>query len=453
MSFLYEDNANPSGDNGHYFYGTKEAQFFTCTPGDDHDHNFYETEEAQFSTCTSSFYTDEVFGSREDMMNWVKHTAYSLGYVIVTKISKQCKNSLTNKLVLMCDRGGKPRGSSTNTSSKKTNCPFKLVAKYSLEHRYWTIRVVCDQHNHRPTVNLEGHAYARRLSKDEFPPKSIQSVRVFGVNLNIEPERHSFYTNYQTNYDRDPIPNLNEEPARHSLFVDLNEEPTTFFDYIPETNLFVPPTVESHSLFVDLNEEHVTNPLLDHIPEIFHRYIIQLNNVKGDGNCGFRSVAVGLGRDENMWPLIRQELLQELRYHEHDYMEILTSTDFKFIWDTVNFVGTGFAPIDKWMSMPDTGLVIASFYKRPVVFISMVGNDVLSSTCFPLWSGPHESESTEPIVVARVGGSHFINLLLRVGYPIPSTHPQWRRYRIDSASAWEDMYSSRQLAFEEYIHS
>nr|GEW81118.1 protein FAR1-related sequence 5-like [Tanacetum cinerariifolium] len=87
----------------------------------------------------------------------------------------------------MCDRGGKPRGSSTNTSSKKTNCPFKVVAKYSLEHHYWTIRVVCIQHNHRPTMNLEGHAYARRLSKEEFrlvedltsrivPPREILST-------------------------------------------------------------------------------------------------------------------------------------------------------------------------------------------------------------------------------------------------------------------------------------
>nr|GEZ13020.1 hypothetical protein [Tanacetum cinerariifolium] len=166
-----------------------------------------------------------------------------------------------------------------------------------------------------------------------------------------------------------------------------------------ETNQFVPPTVDSHSLFLDLNEEPVTNPLLDHIQYIFHRHIIRLNNVKGDGNCGFWSVAAGRGRDENMWSLIRQELLQELRYHA----KILTSTGFKFIWDTVNFFGTGFAPMDKWMSMPDTRLVIASFYRRPLVSISMVENVVLSSTRFLLWSGPHESESTEPIVVARVG--------------------------------------------------
>ncbi|XP_024977632.1 uncharacterized protein LOC112515192 [Cynara cardunculus var. scolymus] len=191
----------------------------------------------------------------------------------------------------------------------------------------------------------------------------------------------------------------------------------------------------------NLNQELVTNLLLDHIPNIFHRYIRRLNNVKGDGNCGFRSVAVGLGLDGNMWLVIRQELLQELRYHEQDYTDILTSIGFNYIWKTVDFSGTGFAPMDKWMSMPDTGLVIASFYRRPVVFISMVG----SSTCFPLWSDPHESESTGPIVVARVGGSHFINLLLRESCPIPSTHPQWRRYRIDRASTWEDMYSSRQI--------
>lgn len=123
------------------------------------------------------------------MMNWVKNTAYSLGYVIVTQRSKKCKNGLIKKLFLMCDRSGKPdgSGSSRNTSTKKTDCPFQLVGKYSSEDRYWTIRVVCDQHNHPPTSHLEGHAYARRLSDADFrlvedltwksvPPREILST-------------------------------------------------------------------------------------------------------------------------------------------------------------------------------------------------------------------------------------------------------------------------------------
>nr|GEW61219.1 hypothetical protein [Tanacetum cinerariifolium] len=139
----------------------------------------------------------------------------------------------------------------------------------------------------------------------------------------------------------------------HSLFVDLNEESAN--QNIPKTNQIVPPTVDSHSLFVDLNEEPVTNPLLDNIPENFHRYIRCLNKyVKGNGNYGFRSVVVGLGLDENMRPLIRRELLQELSYHEHDYTYMLTSKGFNYIWKSVDFSGSGFAPTNKLMSMPDT---------------------------------------------------------------------------------------------------
>ncbi|GJX08711.1 probable terpene synthase 6 [Tanacetum coccineum] len=146
-----------------------------------------------------------------------------------------------------------------------------------------------------------------------------------------------------------------------------------------ETHQFGPPTVDSHRYnyskskeVPNLNQEPVTNPLLDHIPDIFYRYIKRLDNVKGDGNCGFRSIAVNIGLDENMWPLIRQELLQELRYHKQDYTDIWTPIGFNYIWNTVNFSGTGFATMDKWMFMPDTGLVIASFYRRSVVYISMV---------------------------------------------------------------------------------
>ncbi|GJT10066.1 FAR1-related sequence 5-like protein, partial [Tanacetum coccineum] len=104
-----------------------------------------------------------------------------------------------------------------------------------------------------------------KKQKKYAPPKSkdlrtcSQSARFFGIDLNTEPERHSSYTNYQTNCDRDPIPDLNEEPARHSSFVDLNEEPTNFFDYIPEN---------------------------------FHPHIIDFYDVRGDGNCGFRKFGV-----------------------------------------------------------------------------------------------------------------------------------------------------------------
>nr|GEU62667.1 RNA-directed DNA polymerase, eukaryota, reverse transcriptase zinc-binding domain protein [Tanacetum cinerariifolium] len=64
--------------------------------------------------------------------------------------------------------------------------------------------------------------------------------------------------------------------------------------------------------------------------------------LEGDGNCRFRSVVVGLGRDENMWPLIRQELLQELSYESRGGT---TSKDEEFgrrVWvEVVDAVDVG----------------------------------------------------------------------------------------------------------------
>nr|GEX92322.1 hypothetical protein [Tanacetum cinerariifolium] len=109
---------------------------------------FNESEDDQLSSWTSPFFTNQVFGTREEMMDWAKTTAYSLGYVLVTQRSKKYKNGFIWKVHLMCDR-----------SVDRT---IFIIA------RLLDIRMVCDQHNHLPTQNLEGHAYARRLSDDEY---------------------------------------------------------------------------------------------------------------------------------------------------------------------------------------------------------------------------------------------------------------------------------------------
>nr|GEV93489.1 RNA-directed DNA polymerase, eukaryota, reverse transcriptase zinc-binding domain protein [Tanacetum cinerariifolium] len=170
------------------------------------------------------------------MMDCAKTTAYSLGYVLVTKRSKNYKNGFIWKVHLMCDRSGKydRLESSIGTSTKKTDCPFQLIGQYSSSHGYWTIRVVCDQHNHLPTQNLEGHAYARRLSDDEY------------------------------------------------------------------------------RLVEDLTWKNVR-------PQIFHPHIIDFYVVRGDGNCGFRSVALGLGLSEDQWHQVRSDLVRELTAHREQY--------------------------------------------------------------------------------------------------------------------------------------
>ncbi|XP_042752462.1 PKS-NRPS hybrid synthetase cheA-like [Lactuca sativa] len=50
---------------------------------------------------------------------------------------------------------------------KKINCNFQLVGLYIKQYDGWTLRVICDQHNHPPAQYMEGHAFARRLKERE----------------------------------------------------------------------------------------------------------------------------------------------------------------------------------------------------------------------------------------------------------------------------------------------
>ncbi|TYG64513.1 hypothetical protein ES288_D06G114100v1 [Gossypium darwinii] len=108
--------------------------------------NFYGSnlnEGNEISMVASPCFTDRVFKSREELMQWVQNTTFSLGYIIVTRRSKAKENSVVSYVRLICDRGGEYK--------------FKKSSK----------KVICDQHNHPPTQHMEGHAYARRLKENE----------------------------------------------------------------------------------------------------------------------------------------------------------------------------------------------------------------------------------------------------------------------------------------------
>ncbi|GKB51017.1 putative ribonuclease H-like domain-containing protein [Tanacetum coccineum] len=348
--------------------------------------------------------------------------------------------------------------------------------------------VVCDQHNHRPTEHLEGHAYVRRLSDDEFclveeltwknvPPREILSTlkdqdetnlstlptiykaqkkihkverdgktpmqvlmsilvdnrvlryiqekkqsypaRLFGVDLNVEPERHSSYTNNKQQEKKQSYscksfgidPNM--QPRRHSSFSksqrgrthnlipDLNEEPPRHISFVSQTSTL-------HYFEISKSKR-----LRRQIPIVFHPYISisSLQDVKPDGNCGFRSVALGLGLPEDHWPRIRSDLVCQLESRQHQYRSIFGTRGYNQIYSSVRLVG-------EWMEIPHTGLVIASAYNKLVVSLS---NDGGCATSFPLWSSPPQSDSNEIIVIAYVNGDHYIRVALRKCFPLPIT--------------------------------
>nr|GEX54246.1 hypothetical protein CTI12_AA572790 [Tanacetum cinerariifolium] len=57
---------------------------------------------------------------------------------------------------------------------------------------------------------------------------------------------------------------------------------------------------------------------------------LELQDVIGDGNCGFRSIAVALGLPQDQWPRIRSDLVSELDCNRQKYKEVVTVTLLKF---------------------------------------------------------------------------------------------------------------------------
>nr|KJB24588.1 hypothetical protein B456_004G152900 [Gossypium raimondii] len=134
--------------------------------------NFYGSnlnEGNEISMVTSPVFTDRVFESREELMQWVQNTTFSLGYIIVTRRSKAKENGVVFYVTFICDHGGeyKFKESSKKSGTKKTNCKFRLVGSYLKQYDGWTLRVICDQHNHPLAQLMEGHAYARQLKEKE----------------------------------------------------------------------------------------------------------------------------------------------------------------------------------------------------------------------------------------------------------------------------------------------
>ncbi|KAD6794570.1 hypothetical protein E3N88_05466 [Mikania micrantha] len=129
-----------------------------------------------------------------------------------------------------------------------------------------------------------------------------------------------------------------------------------------------------------------------HIIHLLQPYVINIQDVEPDGNCGFRSIAVGLGFDENHWAFIRQQLLQELDFNADCTDMCLTPTT------------------QDLMTLPR-----------------------------------HNAVSVVHL------GIHFINVTLQGYYPMPTVNPIWKRYRNDAASDWEFVYHDRLQEYQRFI--
>ncbi|XP_023739282.1 uncharacterized protein LOC111887345 [Lactuca sativa] len=176
---------------------------------------------------------------------------------------------------------------------------------------------------------------------------------------------------YKTNRYEIPLLEIVGEPERHNTF--LFQQPSTFY----------------------------SNSLMSEIPNEFHPYVTNIEDVEGDGNCGFRD-------------------------------------DINNVQHSLSFTGFGSAQSEYWLIMPDTGFLIANKYGVIVYFLDKQG----SLTCFPLWHGPQDISHHRSIVIAFIYNGHYVKVDLQELHPMPTIMSLPRHHRSERAAGWEILYNA-----------
>ena len=189
-----------------------------------------------------------------------------------------------------------------------------------------------------------------------------------------------------------------------------------------------------------MGKNYNVHPYVNQFPEMFHRYITHVHDVIGDGNCGFRAIAVWLGLHEDAWPTIRWQLLEELEAYKTEYLEMFGSEDWITTYNTLNFFRTDQgAPYDHWMSMPEIPVLIACKYNVILHVIAMTG----SATYLPLRSTPPAWYQHVHYTIGYVNGNHYAKLVFAEGYPFPTITSHFFRVSYHCAAGWATPYTDR----------
>lgn len=186
---------------------------------------------------------------------------------------------------------------------------------------------------------------------------------------------------------------------------------------------------------------------LQFIPKIMHPFIADIENVKGDGHCGFRAISehMGWSEDEKGWLLVRKDLIADLERYKHMYDTVWGD----WFYNDNRYILDFFEPICKddkhWMVMPDMGFLTASAYNCVVVMFSAIQ----SLTFFPHDEGPREGSDIRVLAIALVHGNHFVKVHLKDDSPLPPVASMWNRLRTEEAAAWEETFANRLILYKE----
>ena len=189
------------------------------------------------------------------------------------------------------------------------------------------------------------------------------------------------------------------------------------------------------------------------IPDLVWPYILELRDVVGDGNCGFRCVADYVDGDQNNWRQVRHFMANEIAAYPQMYSRIYYDTwgasdgsGLERELTRIRWFGDSCRE-QYWMVANQDLYTIASIWNVVVINFG-VGLDRNSlypcTTILPLYCRGSAMGPSLELLLAHVGGLHFVRLLLNDdNHPIPPINATWFTARDPSVTGWEAPYQNR----------
>lgn len=186
-------------------------------------------------------------------------------------------------------------------------------------------------------------------------------------------------------------------------------------------------------------------PTLEELsPRICH-FIENCKNVKGDGHCGYRSVAYLRNYDNGDpqaegWKIVRRELLEEMFAHEAEYKSYSGEERFDFLKKNLECTIVPIWNRNYWFDLPDMAVLAANAYNCIFVCLTPGYN---SQTYLP-WRTHPIAEDVQIMVVAHIDNfSHFVPVQLHHMAPLPPIEASWKHCRYDVAKHWNNIVEER----------
>ncbi|EGG06064.1 uncharacterized protein MELLADRAFT_87521 [Melampsora larici-populina 98AG31] len=190
------------------------------------------------------------------------------------------------------------------------------------------------------------------------------------------------------------------------------------------------------------------------VPHWLHEYVQRISDPVPDGHCGFRAIAISLGRSEDEWLSVREELIAELQTKSdfyNNYFKERKRGDGD-VADHITALQTQRHEVldtpALWLDSARMSYIIATTYKR----VFCVYTDSYTHAALPL---DCPANNTPPIFVCfDPNGKHFLSVSLSSPsntFPIPEPWPEWHTLSLSVAQDWYNMLTPHFTLFKSCI--